>query len=109
MLSAPRITTLDVDPSLRAHVLNGNTFQQDAILSFVGWQYAVFYRPKPNRPSHKVLLVHLARRKLAGGEWKQILFEDYEQTADDGHNTVQMGICPGNGTIHLSFDHHCNG
>ncbi|KAL2840279.1 hypothetical protein BJY01DRAFT_21036 [Aspergillus pseudoustus] len=105
----PTITTLGLDPSQRAHILNGNAFQQDAILSFAGWQYVVFYSPKPESPAHKVVYVNLARRKLPDGVWEQMIFEDYEQTADDGHNTVQMGICPGDGTIHLSYDHHCGG
>ncbi|KAH7160527.1 hypothetical protein B0J13DRAFT_592746 [Dactylonectria estremocensis] len=108
MLSSPRITVLGLDPSQRSYILNGNTFQQDAIVSFAGWQYAVFYSPKPNDPGHKVLFIHLARRRLPGGDWEHIVFEDYKQTVDDGHNTVQMGICPGDGTIHLSYDHHCD-
>jgi hypothetical protein len=35
-------------------------------------------------------------------------FDDYPQTTDDGHNTVQMGICPADGTVHLAYDHHCD-
>ncbi|HMA91451.1 MAG TPA: BNR repeat-containing protein, partial [Polyangiaceae bacterium] len=27
-------------------------------------------------------------------------------TADDAHNTISLGIAPGDGTLHVSFDHH---
>ncbi|KAK0657977.1 hypothetical protein B0T16DRAFT_315354 [Cercophora newfieldiana] len=105
MLAKPTITILGPDPSHRRCVLNGNAFQQDAIASFRGWQYAAFYSfldaPEP-------LYIHLGRRKLPTGPWEVLLLKDYPQTTDDGHNTVQLGICPGDGSIHLSFDHHCD-
>jgi hypothetical protein len=46
----------------------------------------------------------VARRQLPLGAWEVLVLDDYPQTTDDGHNTVQMGICPGDGTIHLSYD-----
>ncbi|OHF01652.1 hypothetical protein CORC01_03142 [Colletotrichum orchidophilum] len=112
-LQAPVVTVLGRDPAHRKCVLNGNAFQQDAIISFKGWQYAVFYSsgPSPARRNDielEPLYVCLARRKLPSTEWQAIVFDDYRQTTDDGHNTVQMGICPGDGTIHLSYDHHCD-
>lgn len=108
-LTEPTVTVLGPDPSSRAYIINGNAFQQDAITSFGGWQYAVFYSsPLANTTPVTSLYVHLARRELPHGTWQVLVFDDYEQTADDGHNTVQMGICPGDGTIHLSYDHHCD-
>jgi len=107
MLPEPTITVLGPDPAHRRCVLNGNAFQQDAIVSFNGWQYAAFYSfLDKNTP--EPLYVHLARRQLPHGKWDVLVFTDYPQTVDDGHNTVQMGICPGDGTIHLSYDHHCD-
>ncbi|KAK6815782.1 hypothetical protein PG987_016548 [Apiospora arundinis] len=110
MLPEPTISVLGTDPSWRDCVLNGNAFQQDAIQSFNGWQYACFYStPRPSElDDREPLYVHLSRRKLPIGKWETIVFEDYPQTTDDGHNTVQLGICPGDGTIHLSYDHHCD-
>lgn len=35
-------------------------------------------------------------------------FSDYEQLVDDGHNTISIGVCRGDGSIHLAFDHHCD-
>ncbi|KAK9769376.1 hypothetical protein SCAR479_13935 [Seiridium cardinale] len=109
MLTDPAITVLAPDPANRSCILNGNAFQQDAIQSFGGWQYACYYAsPYSSHAPAEPLYVHLARRKLPGGPWETMIFDDYAQTTDDGHNTVQFGICPGDGTIHLSYDHHCD-
>ncbi|KAK1483959.1 hypothetical protein CTAM01_13184 [Colletotrichum tamarilloi] len=112
-LQTPVVTVLGQDPAHRKCVLNGNAFQQDAIISFKGWQYAVFYSSCSSSSLNDVtqrepLFVCMNRRKLPNSEWQTIVFDDYHQTTDDGHNTVQMGICPGDGTIHLSYDHHCD-
>ncbi|KAI1819874.1 hypothetical protein F4861DRAFT_534101 [Xylaria intraflava] len=108
MLSDPIRTVLGADPTHRTYALNGYAFQQDAIRSFNGWQYACFYASLPELGAAEPLFVHLSRRKLPSGPWQTIVFEDYAQTVDDGHNTIQLGICPGDGTIHLSYDHHCD-
>ncbi|KAK7936099.1 hypothetical protein PG985_001594 [Apiospora marii] len=109
MLPEPTVSVLGTDPSWRRHVLNGNAFQQDAIQSFNGWQYACFYSTRRfESDRQEPLYVHLSRRKLPSGQWESLVFHDYPQTTDDGHNTVQLGICPGDGTIHLSYDHHCD-
>jgi hypothetical protein len=124
----PQVTVVGPDPGLRRqHALNGAAFQQDALTSLNGWQYAAFYSPisssaltdsvisdgsssstsTTSTPVEPVY-VHLARRQLPRGQWSVFVFEDYAQTADDGHNTVQIGVCAGDGTIHLSWDHHCD-
>ncbi|KAK4444152.1 hypothetical protein QBC34DRAFT_188154 [Podospora aff. communis PSN243] len=106
MLSDPTTTVLGADPSHRRCSLNGNAFQQDVMTSFRGWQYAAFYSFLDGVP--EPLYIHLARRQLPKGPWEVIVLDNYPQTVDDGHNTVQLGICAGDGTIHLSFDHHCD-
>jgi hypothetical protein len=88
MLSDPLRTSLGPDPTHRAHAINGYAFQQDAIHSFNGWQYACFYASSPS--AKEPLFVHLSRRKLPDGPWQTFIFEDYAQTVDDGHNTVQV-------------------
>jgi hypothetical protein len=81
------------------YAINGLSFQQEAVWTHNGWQYVVYY----NRYLH----VCLARRQLPSGAWQKIEFTDYTlSTTTDAHNVVTMGICPNNGTIHLSFDHH---
>ncbi|KAI1259193.1 hypothetical protein F5Y18DRAFT_313256 [Xylariaceae sp. FL1019] len=106
MLPDPSRTTLGPDPIHRRCAINGYAFQQDALHTYNGWQYACFYASSTD--NEEPLYVHLSRRKLQYGEWETIVFKDYAQTTDDGHNTVQLGICPGDGTIHLSYDHHCD-
>ncbi|KAK0624553.1 hypothetical protein B0T17DRAFT_492645 [Bombardia bombarda] len=110
LLNGPSVSVLGTDPAHRRCILNGNAFQQDAIVSCNGWQYAAFYsclRPESDA-APEPLYVHLARRALPSGTWEVMALNDYAQTMDDGHNTVQLGICPGDGTIHLSYDHHCD-
>ncbi|RYP54524.1 hypothetical protein DL768_000726 [Monosporascus sp. mg162] len=90
-LADPVVTLLGPDPSHRNCVLNGNAFQQDAIQSFNGWQYACFYSPLPGGGAAEPLFVHVARRRLPHGPWETLVLDDYPQTTDDGHNTVQVG------------------
>jgi hypothetical protein len=80
--------------------LNGESFQQDGIVSYKGYQYAAFW----NSSRHVVV----ARRVLPSGIWSSFEFTDYSLALDDAHNTISLGICPGDGTLHLSFDHHSN-
>jgi hypothetical protein len=110
-LQEPHITVLGQDAAQRKFNINCNSFQQDAIVSFNGWQYSSFYsflQSESPDPAQEPLYVHVARRQLPHGAWEVLALDDYPQTTDDGHNTVQMGICPGDGTIHLSYDHHCD-
>src|SRR5690606_17572686 len=78
--------------------LNGESFQQDGILSHNGYQYTAFWNT--NRS------VVMARRELPSGEWQKFEFTDYTNTEDDAHNTISLGISQADGTLHLSFDHH---
>ena len=80
--------------------LNGESFQQDGIVSYQGYQYAALW----NASRHVVM----ARRALPTGAWSTFEFTDYNLSADDAHNTISIGVCPGDGTLHLSFDHHSN-
>lgn len=107
MVAEPTVSILGPEPVLRKHALNGCAYQQDAITTCNGWQYAVFYSSL-NESNPEPLFLHLARRQLPVGAWETLVFEDYPQTTDDGHNTAQLGVCPGDGSIHLSYDHHCD-
>ncbi|KAI0599045.1 hypothetical protein F4775DRAFT_600473 [Biscogniauxia sp. FL1348] len=108
MLADPSVSVLGPDPVHRKCAINGYAFQQDAIQSCNGWQYSCFYSSLPGSAEPEPLYVHLSRRELPHGSWETLVFDDYPQTTDDGHNTVQLGVCPGDGTIHLSYDHHCD-
>ena len=78
--------------------INGNGFQQDAVVSHKGHQYVAYY--DANRR------VCIARRKLPTGLWQIIRFDDYVFDNNNAHCSISLGICPGGGTIHLAFDQH---
>jgi BNR repeat-containing family member len=78
--------------------LNGESFQQDGILTHQGYQYAAFW----NTARHVVL----ARRKLPSGAWQSLELSDYVNTESDAHNTISLGVTAADGTLHVSFDHH---
>lgn len=83
--------------------VHGVTFQQEGIVTYKGWQYAAYYQGNSQNSTGKVAV---ARRRLPDGAWQSLVFNDYAFTSTDSHNDVVLGICPGDGSIHLSFDHH---
>lgn len=78
--------------------INGQTFQEQAVATFQGYQYATYF--------HSSGRLGIARRKLPDGPWRGIHFDDYRIRHNDVHNVAVLGICPDDGTIHLAFDHH---
>ena len=108
--------------------INGLPYQQEAVLTYNGWQYMTFYHGTGTEGTISGY-VCVARRRLSGtggieirtGEslpqalfslrwpstkWEIIELTDYTFTSNDAHNMISMGICPNDGTIHLSYDHH---
>lgn len=112
-LDTPKVSILAQDPD-RKYRINANSFQQNAITTVNGWQYATFYTDILKGKKQECCFVNIARRKVDAheadkdSEWDILTFEDYRQTHDDGHNTISIGVCGGDGTIHVSFDHHCD-
>jgi hypothetical protein len=108
----PKSTTSLVDASaltltggIYGNIINGQNFQQDAIISYKNWQYIAYYDSARN--------VCIGRRKLPSGTWEIIRLTDYyfsfsKGGMNDAHNTISMGICTNDGTIHLAFDHHAS-
>lgn len=90
-------TALTIDGAF-GRCINGLSFQQEAVTSNAGCQYVGYYDAERH--------VCLARRKLPNGAWETIRFKDYDFHSDDAHNTISLGICPKDGTIHIAFDHH---
>ena len=78
--------------------INGKSYQQDALVTHKNYQYAGYYDDQRH--------VCMARRRLSQGNWEIIRFMDYNFKSNDAHNTISIGICPGDGTIHMAFDHH---
>lgn len=50
--------------------------------------------------------MQLSRRRLPDGPWEPIVFDDYLQKEDDGHNVICIGISDDDGSIHISWDLH---
>lgn len=98
MIDAKALTLANDPKTPWGMVINGLSFQQEAILSHRGCQYVGYYDGERR--------VCLARRRLPAGPWEVVRFADYKLEGNDCHNTISMGICPGDGTIHLAFDHH---
>ncbi|MHC4917160.1 MAG: BNR repeat-containing protein [Planctomycetota bacterium] len=80
--------------------INGKAFQQDVMVTHKGWQYLGYYNAERR--------VCLARRRLPKGAWEVFAFTDYKFKSNDAHNTISIGVCPADGTLHVSFDHHNN-
>ncbi|KAF5878527.1 putative dockerin type 1 protein [Botrytis fragariae] len=108
-LPEPSISILGPDPK-RTHRINANSFQQNAITTVDGWQYVAFYTDHPTSTKLNACMMNLGRRKVSPtpSKWEILSFHDYEQVVDDGHNTISIGICSGDGSIHIAFDHHCD-
>ncbi|KAA1470785.1 hypothetical protein DENSPDRAFT_858561 [Dentipellis sp. KUC8613] len=109
-------TTLGPDPQT-VNRLNGESFQQDALVTFNDYQYAVFWvadtaNASVRHPSMSRRALTSKKRSVENsspsGNWETFTFTDYNQTEDDGHDIISLGIAPGDGTIHISFDHHDN-
>ncbi|GAA1293551.1 BNR repeat-containing protein [Saccharothrix xinjiangensis] len=105
-LDEPRVEFLSdttLDPSALFFVsydgvVNNNSFQQDAVLTHAGRQYATWY----TAGRHAVV----ARRPL-GGAWEHVVLPHRLQV-DDSHNVISLGISPVDGTLHVAMDTHDN-
>ena len=107
-------TPLGPDPQT-VNSLNGESFQQDALVTLngqpascvyacsltdppatrPGYQYAVFWTPSPANASVRHACV--SRRDLrARSAWETFTLTDYDQTDDDGHNVyahpIRLGL-----------------
>ena len=86
-------------------VINGSPFQQEALITHEGYQYATWYHNGANQD------IYISRRDLTGNTWETIDTGFDMQNGNqnwDSHNVISMGIS-GDGRIHLSYDHHVDG
>lgn len=87
-LRSASFTALGLDPKT-VNRLNGESFQQDAIATSNGYQYAVAWAASLTNASVRHATV--SRRPLhtpRGGarSWESLILSDYNQTEDDGHD-----------------------
>ncbi|MEH1130628.1 BNR repeat-containing protein [Micromonospora sp. CPCC 206061] len=104
--AAPMVTRLadtELDPRALYFVsydglVNNASFQQDAILTYAGHQYAAWYTSTNRRPV-------IARRQLPSGAW-QTLQLPHSLTTNDSHNVISLGVSPSDGRLHVAMDTH---
>ncbi|GAA3678269.1 putative BNR repeat neuraminidase [Lentzea atacamensis] len=78
-------------------VVNNNSFQQDAIVTYQGRQYATWYTASRN--------VVVARRNVGSTRWESVVLP-HQLSVNDSHNVISLGISPQDNTIHVAMDTH---
>ncbi|KAF8063369.1 hypothetical protein FPV67DRAFT_1506236 [Lyophyllum atratum] len=108
-LSVVNTIVLGPDPPT-VNRLNGESFQQDTLVTFNGYQYALFW--VADSANSSVRHASVSRRPLhrgqRSGDWESFILTDYNQTEDDGHDITSLGISRGDGSLHIIFDQHDN-
>lgn len=105
VLGSPTVTLLrdtQLDPTAVYFVsfdglVNNESFQQDAILTYAGYQYAAWYTADRNAV--------VARRRLPAGGWEKAVLP-HKLTTNDSHNVISLGISPIDGRLHVAMDTH---
>ncbi|CAM3539454.1 BNR repeat-containing protein [Kibdelosporangium persicum] len=104
-VAAPTVSLLrdtELDPTALYFVsydglVNNESYQQDAILSYAGYQYATWYTADRSAV--------IARRALPSGAWQKIVLP-HKLSANDSHNVISLGISPTDGRLHVAMDTH---
>ncbi|MFL6140481.1 MAG: BNR repeat-containing protein [Labedaea sp.] len=78
-------------------LVNNESFQQDGIVSFAGYQYAAWYTADRSAV--------VARRSLPAGAWEKVVLP-HRLSTDDSHNVISLGISPTDGRLHIAMDTH---
>jgi hypothetical protein len=78
-------------------LVNNASYQQSAILSFAGYQYAAWYTASRDAV--------VARRRLPTGAWENAILP-HRLSTNDSHNSISLGISPADGRLHVAMDTH---
>jgi BNR repeat-containing family member len=78
-------------------LVNNESFQQDGILTFAGFQYAAWYTASRSAV--------IARRRLPSGAWERAVLP-HTLSVDDSHNVISLGVSPADGRLHVAMDTH---
>ena len=81
-------------------LVNNNSFQKNALLTYKGYQYAVWYTADKNAV--------VARRVLGATTWSTVQV-GHTLKASDSHNVISMGVSKVDGRLHLNMDSHSDG
>ncbi|KAG6835927.1 hypothetical protein H0H93_013262 [Arthromyces matolae] len=89
-------------------VVNVNSFQLSAVLTYSNYQYAAWYTAtNATSSSPGVGTVTLARRVIlpSQGAWSTLRLP-HTLSTQDSHNVVVLGVSPADGKIHVAMDCH---
>jgi hypothetical protein len=78
-------------------LVNNNAFQKHGVLTYAGYQYAVWYDADRRAT--------IGRRRTNGDAWASVALA-HKLTVDDSHNVICAGISPQDGRIHILMDSH---
>ncbi len=78
-------------------LVNCAAYQQSAILSHDGWQYAAWYTGTREAV--------VARRALPDGPWQATTLP-HRLTVDDSHNSISLGVSTVDRRLHVAMDTH---
>jgi hypothetical protein len=81
-------------------LVNNNSFQKNGLLTYKGYQYAVWYTADKNAV--------VGRRVLGGSTWSTVQVGHVLKTSDS-HNVISMGVSKVDGRLHLNMDSHSDG
>ena len=81
-------------------LVNNNSFQKNALLTYKGYQYAVWYTADRNAV--------VGRRVLGSGTWSTVKV-GHTLRYNDSHNVISMGVSKVDGRLHLNMDSHSDG
>ena len=81
-------------------LVNNNAFQKNGLLSYKGYQYAVWYTADRNAV--------VGRRVLGSTTWSTVKV-GHTLRYDDSHNVISMGVSKVDGRLHLNMDSHSDG
>ncbi|MFD9040646.1 BNR repeat-containing protein [Streptomyces bottropensis] len=81
-------------------LVNNNAFQKNALLTYKGYQYAVWYTADRNAV--------VGRRVLGSGTWSTVKV-GHTLRYNDSHNVISMGLSKVDGRLHLNMDSHSDG
>ncbi|MCX5563412.1 BNR repeat-containing protein [Streptomyces sp. NBC_00038] len=81
-------------------LVNNNSFQKNGLLTYKGYQYAVWYTADKNAV--------VGRRVLGGSTWSTVKV-GHTLKASDSHNVISMGVSKTDGRLHLNMDSHSDG
>ncbi|MFE7073886.1 BNR repeat-containing protein [Streptomyces sp. NPDC057620] len=81
-------------------LVNNNSFQKNALLTYKGYQYAAWYTADRNAV--------IGRRVLGASTWSTVKV-GHTLRYDDSHNVISMGVSKTDGRLHLHMDSHSDG